>query len=89
MYRQTSLRVPCAVCGIEQPLSRLELAPRGGHWCWTCQVAAQVAEHQQANERVGDDRRLVLIVGMTALSLVVLWVGTWALALLFGLAHFC
>jgi hypothetical protein len=46
MYRVTTLRLPCVVCGVEQPLARMELSPRGGHWCWRCQVGAQIAEHE-------------------------------------------
>jgi hypothetical protein len=45
MYREASLRVPCIVCRVEQPLARMELSPRGGHWCWRCQLSAQIAEH--------------------------------------------
>ena len=45
MYREASLRVPCILCRVEQPLARLELSPRGGHWCWRCQLSAQIAEH--------------------------------------------
>jgi hypothetical protein len=45
MYRNADLRVPCAVCRVEQPLARMELSPRGGHWCWRCQLSAQIAEH--------------------------------------------
>ena len=48
MYRHTSLRVPCVSCGVEQALTRMELSPRGGHWCWRCQMSAQIAEHEAA-----------------------------------------
>lgn len=51
MYRETSLRLPCVVCGVEQPLARMELSPRGGHWCWRCQVGAQIAEHEGPRRR--------------------------------------
>ena len=45
MYRYADLHVPCVVCRVEQPLARMELSPRGGHWCWRCQLKAQIAEH--------------------------------------------
>ncbi|MGZ3406274.1 MAG: hypothetical protein ACXVAN_07505 [Polyangia bacterium] len=51
MYRQTSLRLPCVACGVEQPLARMELSPRGGHWCWRCQVGAQIVEHEGPRRR--------------------------------------
>jgi hypothetical protein len=58
MYRQTTLRLPCVVCGVEQPLARMELSPRGGHWCWRCQVGAQIAEHQGPRRRAVDQSTL-------------------------------
>ena len=48
MYRHASLRVPCVVCRVEQPLARMEMAPRGGQWCWKCQMRAQISEHDRA-----------------------------------------
>ena len=45
MYRQAVLRVPCVACGAEEALARMELSPRGGHWCWRCQLKAQIAAH--------------------------------------------
>jgi hypothetical protein len=52
MYRQASLRLLCVVCGVEQPIARMALAPHGGHWCWRCEMAAQVAEHESPRRRV-------------------------------------
>ncbi len=45
MYRQAGLRLPSVACGVEQALARMELSPRGGHWCWRCRLTAQIAEH--------------------------------------------
>ncbi len=89
MYRQTSLRVPCAVCGIEQPLARMELSPRGGHWCWRCQMAAQVAAHSARRPRASSMRGAMIFVGVTAASIGLLYVGLWALAIVTALGHCC
>jgi len=51
MYRQASLRLPCVVCGVEQPIARMALAPEGGHWCWKCQMGAQIVEHESHPKR--------------------------------------
>jgi hypothetical protein len=45
MYRHQPWRVACAICGVEQPIERMDFSPRGGHWCWRCQLHAQIAAH--------------------------------------------
>ena len=45
MYRHAPLIVSCAGCGVEQPLPRMTLGPRGGHQCWKCEVRAQIDAH--------------------------------------------
>ena len=58
MYRQSSLRLPCVVCGAEHPIARMALAPHGGHWCWKCQMGAQVNEHRAGSKREAGARAL-------------------------------
>jgi hypothetical protein len=45
MYRHQPWRVACRICGVQQPIERMDFSPRGGHWCWRCQLNAQIAEH--------------------------------------------
>jgi len=91
MYRNASLRLPCSVCGAEQALTRMTLAPRGGHWCWGCQLAAQIAEHAPERQvRPPSVRRQLsgVIVGAVAgVGLIVLFVG--AFWFYFAFAHCC
>ena len=79
MYRHASLRLPCVGCQREVPLERMALAPHGGHWCWGCQIAAQIVEHKQQSVL----RQIIpsLATGLlVALGLVVLArLGLWLL----------
>ena len=76
MYRQTSLRLPCVVCGAEQPIARMALAPQGGHWCWTCEMAAQVTEHESLGRRI---RRFALFATVGVVGVILIALGFVAL----------
>ena len=69
MYRQASLRLPCVVCGDEEPMARMTLAPQGGHWCWSCEMAAQVAAHQSPRRRLA---RFVIFAAAGVAGLIVI-----------------
>ncbi len=76
MYRQASLRVPCVACGIEETLVRMALSPRGGHWCWRCQMRAQIAEHdppRSATAAADAWRRAILIAAAVIVSIIGLY----------------
>ncbi len=86
MYRNASLRLACTVCGVEQPIERMTLAPRGGHWCWRCEMRAQIDEHDgraPAQGRVAPSlrprRRIDRTVALVVVAVVVVPIGAVAL----------
>jgi hypothetical protein len=88
MYRHPILRVACAACGVEEPLSRMDFSPHGGHWCWRCQVSAQIAEHAPRGLYGGPPRTLsrvvhgaIWTVGVGATVLLVGYFFLWIVAI--------
>jgi hypothetical protein len=89
MYRNADLRLPCARCGVEQPMARMTLAPAGGHWCWPCQLAAQIAEHRPAPRPPSVRRQIAIALAVGVGAVLVVLVVLTGVAWLFAMRHVC
>jgi hypothetical protein len=89
MYRHANLRLPCTICGRVEATTRMALSPQGGHWCWTCQLAAQIAEHAPPAQLATIRRQLLPIMAIAAIVMVTICVAGYGLFWMIAMLHFC
>jgi hypothetical protein len=83
MYRHASLRLACALCGVERPFAAMTLSPRGGSVCWTCDVGRQIVEHTANSARVRSHGGLWALAGWAVvITMIAFGAMVWALRFL-------